>query len=198
MIRTRSATPSSALNAVVGDVRSFVADNRETLGTTSDKLASVSRRLTASLDDIKQTLHLAPNELQNLMNIYQPAQGTLGGAYAFNNFAEPGRVPVRRHPGGVAPGGRTVGQALRPVPGADRQEPPVQLPAAGREPRRRRRGAAERGDLQRGLDAARLRRRQLQRIRTAVPDDPPLPAEAHATDPADGLPGMMVPAGGGP
>ena len=79
----------SALDAVVGEVRTFVTENRESLGTAADRLASVSEVLTASLDDIKQTLHIAPNELQNLMNIYQPAQGTLRGAYAFNNFADP-------------------------------------------------------------------------------------------------------------
>ena len=79
----------SALDAVVREVRTFVTENRESLGTAADRLASVSEVLTASLDDIKQTLHIAPNELQNLMNIYQPAQGTLGGAYAFNNFADP-------------------------------------------------------------------------------------------------------------
>ena len=47
------------LNGVVGEVKAFVADNRETLGTTSDKLASVSQALTESLDDIKQVLHVA-------------------------------------------------------------------------------------------------------------------------------------------
>ena len=79
----------SALDAVIGDVRSFVADNRDALGVTADKLASVSTALGASLDDIKQALHVTPNALQNLMNTYQPAQATMGGAYAFNNFADP-------------------------------------------------------------------------------------------------------------
>lgn len=79
----------AALDAVVGDVRSFVADNRDTLGVTADKLAAVSTALAGSLGDIKQALHIAPNELQNLMNTYQPAQATMGGAYAFNNFADP-------------------------------------------------------------------------------------------------------------
>jgi phospholipid/cholesterol/gamma-HCH transport system substrate-binding protein len=78
-----------ALRGVASEVQSFVADNRDTLGTTSDKLAAVSTAVNASLDDIKQTLHIAPNELQNFMNIYQPAQGTLSGAQAFNNFANP-------------------------------------------------------------------------------------------------------------
>lgn len=78
-----------ALDGVVDDLRTFVAENREPLGTATDRLASVSATLTASLDDIKQALHVTPNALQNLMNTYQPAQATMGGAYAFNNFADP-------------------------------------------------------------------------------------------------------------
>ncbi|MDT5172702.1 MAG: phospholipid/cholesterol/gamma-HCH transport system substrate-binding protein [Mycobacterium sp.] len=77
------------LNDVVGDLTSFLADNREALGTTSDKLASVSQAVTDSLDDIKQTLHVAPTVFQNFVNIYQPAQATLSGALALNNFANP-------------------------------------------------------------------------------------------------------------
>ena len=77
------------LNAAVGDVQSFVADNRETLGTTSDKLAGVTQALNDSLDDIKQVLHVAPNSLQNYINIYQPAQGAATGALAIANFQNP-------------------------------------------------------------------------------------------------------------
>lgn len=83
------ASAVSDLNAAVGDVQSFVADNREALGTTSDKLASVSTALTASLDDIKQVLHVAPNTLQNYVNIYQPAQGAASSALAVSNFSNP-------------------------------------------------------------------------------------------------------------
>ena len=75
------------LNDVVGDVRGFVAENREALGTTSDKLASVTQAVNDSLGDVKQLLHTAPTAFQNFLNIYQPAQGTLTGALAFNNFA---------------------------------------------------------------------------------------------------------------
>lgn len=77
------------INSVVGDVQTFVAENRESLGTTSDKLASVSTALNQSLDDIKQTLHLTPTTFQNFINIYQPSQGALTGALALNNFANP-------------------------------------------------------------------------------------------------------------
>lgn len=76
------------LNDLVGDLTSFVADNREALGTTSDKLASVSGAVVESLDDLKQTLHIAPTAFQNFLNIYEPAQGALSGALAFNNFAD--------------------------------------------------------------------------------------------------------------
>ena len=77
------------LHAVVDDVQSFVADNKESLGTTSDKLASVTQTVDDSLDDVKQLLHVAPTAFQNFLNIYQPAQATLSGALAFNNFANP-------------------------------------------------------------------------------------------------------------
>jgi phospholipid/cholesterol/gamma-HCH transport system substrate-binding protein len=75
------------LHDVVDDVRNFVADNQDALGTTSDKLASVTQAVNESLDDVKQLLHVAPTAFQNFLNIYQPAQATLSGALAFNNFA---------------------------------------------------------------------------------------------------------------
>ena len=77
------------VNAVVGDVQQFLAANRETLGTTSDKLASVSTALVQSLDDLKQSLHIFPNTLQNFINIYHPAQAAASGVAALNNFQSP-------------------------------------------------------------------------------------------------------------
>lgn len=77
------------LNTAVGDVQTFVADNRETLGTTSDKLTSVSQTLVDRLDDVKQFLHVMPGTLQNTSNIYQPAQAGLSTAPMINNLANP-------------------------------------------------------------------------------------------------------------
>ncbi|MGE0215190.1 virulence factor Mce family protein [Mycolicibacterium sp.] len=77
------------LNAVVGEVQSFVAENREALGTTSDKLAGVTQALTESLDDVKQFLHIAPTTFQNYVNIWQPAQGAVSSVPMINNFANP-------------------------------------------------------------------------------------------------------------
>jgi phospholipid/cholesterol/gamma-HCH transport system substrate-binding protein len=77
------------INDVVGDVQQFVAANRETFGTTTDKLASVTTALAQSLDDLKQTLHLAPNTFQNFVNIYHPAQGGITGTVVINTFSNP-------------------------------------------------------------------------------------------------------------
>jgi len=77
------------LNDVVGDVTSFVADNREALGTTSDRLASVSQAATESLDDIKQLLHVLPPFVQNFVNLYHPSQAALAGDFTYANFASP-------------------------------------------------------------------------------------------------------------
>jgi len=77
------------INAVVGDVQTFVADNRESLGTAADQLAGVSTTLAESIPDLKQALHVFPNSFHNFINIYQPAQGAFTGALAVNNFANP-------------------------------------------------------------------------------------------------------------
>ncbi|CDO87159.1 mammalian cell entry protein [Mycobacterium triplex] len=77
------------LNDVVAEVKTFVADNRDALGTTTEKLAAVSQTLVDSLGDIKQLLHILPTTAANGVNLYQPAQGTLSGALAVNNFADP-------------------------------------------------------------------------------------------------------------
>ena len=202
------------LNSVVGDVQSFVADNREAIGTTSDKLTSITKVLVDSLDDIKQTLHIAPTTIQNFNNIYEPANGSLTGALAVNNFANPisflcGAIQAASRMGGpqaaklcvqyLAPIVKNrqynfpplgedlfVGAEARPneiTYSEDWMRPDFVPPAADAPPPA---AAADAGP---------------------PPAAPPLPAEAPstgtpgtpmvATDPAAGLPGLMVPPGGG-
>jgi phospholipid/cholesterol/gamma-HCH transport system substrate-binding protein len=87
--------PNEVGNAVhdvsnlAGELTGFVNDNRESLGVTADKLASVSQALHDSIPVIKDVLHVAPSTFQNFINIYQPAQGTLTGALSVNNFQNP-------------------------------------------------------------------------------------------------------------
>ncbi|WP_319455973.1 MULTISPECIES: MCE family protein [unclassified Mycobacterium] len=206
--------PNEVANAVrdlgdlTGELSSFVNENRESLGTTSDKLASVSAALKDSIPDIKEVLHVAPSTLQNFLNIYQPAQGTLTGALSVNNFQNPitflcGAIqaasrmgaeqsaklcvqylaPIIKNrqynflPLGLNP---LVGTTARPNEltfSEDWMRPdyiPPQPPAAADAP------PAPEGSP------------------TPLAAEAPLPAEqAAATDPAEGLPGLMVPPGGG-
>ena len=51
----------------------FLAENRDSVGTTFDKLAEITQALGESSADLKQTLHVAPTGLSNFINIYEPA-----------------------------------------------------------------------------------------------------------------------------
>jgi phospholipid/cholesterol/gamma-HCH transport system substrate-binding protein len=77
------------VNDVVGDVQSFVADNRDAIGLTSDNLASITTNLVENLDQIKQMLHVTPTAFANFISIYEPAHGALTGSLASTNFSDP-------------------------------------------------------------------------------------------------------------
>lgn len=87
-------TPNEVANAVKGldgaltDLRDFLTENREAMGVTFDRLASVTTAMNDSRMDIKQILHVAPTVFQNFLNIYQPAQSAMTGIIALNNFAD--------------------------------------------------------------------------------------------------------------
>jgi phospholipid/cholesterol/gamma-HCH transport system substrate-binding protein len=189
----------SDLNDVVGDVKSFVADNKETLGTTTDKLASVTTALDQSLDDIKQTLHIAPTTFQNFLNIYEPAEGALTGVLALNNFANPisflcGAVQAASRLGAEQSAKLCV-QYLAPII-KNRQ---YNFPPLGENLFV---GAAARpNEVTYSEDWMRPDYVPPQppppTSSPAPADTRPLPAEAVTTNPADGLPGLMVPPGGG-
>jgi phospholipid/cholesterol/gamma-HCH transport system substrate-binding protein len=195
------------LKDVVGDVTSFVHENRDALGTTSDKLTSVSQALTDSLDDVKQFLHIAPTTLANFIDIYQPAQGTLSGALAVNNFANPisflcGAIQAASRLNADQSSKLCV-QYLAPII-KNRQYnfPPIGLnPFVGTD--------ARPNELTYSEDS--MRPDYVPPQPNQAPPPPadaappaPLPAEAPLpdssvpTDPAAGLPGMMMPPAQGP
>lgn len=78
----------TSLDGALTDVRDFLAENREAMGVTLDRLGSVTTALNDSRGDIKQILHIAPTVFQNFLNIYQPAQSAMTGILALNNFAD--------------------------------------------------------------------------------------------------------------
>jgi phospholipid/cholesterol/gamma-HCH transport system substrate-binding protein len=195
------------LNAVVPEVQSFVAENREALGTTSDKLAGVTQALNDSLADVKQFLHVAPNTLQNYVNIWQPAQGAASSVPMLNNFANPisflcGAIQAASRLGAEESAKLCV-QYLAPVM-KNRQYnflPLAQNVFVG--------ATTRPNELTYSEDWMRPDYIPPQPVAPQAPpppdgtppvsaDAPLLPAEAMVTNPADGLPGMMVPPGVGP
>ena len=195
------------LNTAVGDVTGFVADNRQALGTTSDKLASITTAVNDSLGDVKENLHVLPNALQNFINIYDPVHGAISGILSFNNFANPitflcGAIQSASRLNNEQAAKLCV-QYLAPII-KNRQYnfPPIGInPFVGPQ--------ARPNELTYSEDWMRPDHRPDPP--TAVPpppsvgpppaeSTPPLAAEAPvSTNPADGLPGLMVPAisGGG-
>ncbi|WP_269085900.1 virulence factor Mce family protein [Mycolicibacterium elephantis] len=175
------------LNAVVVDVRDFAAEHTEVIGTASDRLTSITGALVDSIDDIKQTLHIAPTVLQNFNNMYEPANGSMTGALAVNNFANPvsflcGAIQSASRLGGER-SAKLCAQYLAPIV-KNRQYnfPPLGLnPFVGAQ--------ARPNEVTYSEDWMRP-----DHVPTPVSEPP---AETVATDPADGLQGMMVPHGGG-
>lgn len=201
-------------NGVVADVKDFVADNRETLGTATDKLASISQAATGSLDDIKQLLHIMPTTISNAVNAYQPAQGTITGIASINNFRDPigflcGAVQAASRLGAEQAAKLCV-QYLAPII-KNRQYnfPPIGVnPFVG--------ASARPNEITYSEDWMRPDYIPPQPIPSAetpqngaIPPSgaplPPLAADqgaagspAQPTDPAAGLPGMMLPTEQGP
>jgi phospholipid/cholesterol/gamma-HCH transport system substrate-binding protein len=81
------ADATQGLDGVVRDLRGFLADNREGIGVTVDRLNAITTALNDSRGDVKQVLHITPTVFQNFMNIYQPAQSAVTGILAPVNFA---------------------------------------------------------------------------------------------------------------
>ena len=215
------------LNVASGDLHDFLVDNTDAVGTATDKLTSISKAVYDSLDDIKQTLHVAPTAFQNFANIFQPAQAALTGALVVNNFANPitflcGAIQAASRLG-AAQSAKLCAQYLAPIIknrqynfppigenffiGASARPnevsysedwmrpdfvppppPPADAPLAAEAP-------PSPADAPLAAEAP-----PAPAAGQAQPpgDTAPVPANATvATDPAAGLPGLMVAAGGG-
>lgn len=186
------------------DAADFVAANRDTIGVTSDKLTALSQLVTESLDDIKQTLHTAPNTLANFNNIYSPAQASFSGVAAFSYFSNPialtcGLIQAASRLNSEQAAKLCV-QYLAPIV-KNRQYnfPPLgtaiglaaPIPVVG--------ALARPNEVTYSEDWLRPDYIPPQ-SQPAAPPPPPLPAEAQEPQPADpqaGLAGMMVPPGAG-
>ncbi len=194
------------LNDVAGEVQSFVAENREALGTTSDKLAGVTQALNDSLGDIKQLLHVAPNTLQNYVNIWQPAQGAVSSVPMLNNFANPlsflcGAIQAASRLGAEQSAKLCV-QYLAPIV-KNRQYnflPVAQNVFVGATTRPNELTYSEDWLRPDYVPPQPVPQQPPAEVQPSAPaTGPPLAAEAPVTpDPANGLQGLMAPPGVGP
>jgi phospholipid/cholesterol/gamma-HCH transport system substrate-binding protein len=202
----------SDLNAVVTDATNFIADNKEALGTTIDKLASVTTAISESREDLTQTLHVAPNAFQNFLNIFQPSQASISGIIAATNFANPvsflcGAIQAASRLGAEQSAKLCV-QYLAPIiKNRQYNYPPLGLNLIAGE-------SARPNEITYTEDWMRPDHVPASAPPATPPDaspppppdqqpppgtGDPLPAERPiaATDPAGGLPGLMVPARSG-
>ncbi|MDG4668180.1 MCE family protein [Mycobacterium sp. 236(2023)] len=74
---------------VVADVQRFIAGTRDKTAEQIRGLADVTQNLVDHRRDLEQLLHMAPTGLANTYNFFDPRDGSINGAFAFNNFANP-------------------------------------------------------------------------------------------------------------
>src|ERR1700712_49379 len=82
-------TTLGALNQALSDVKGFLNENNSALIEQIGKPGEFTQLLTDHSDYIEQILHITPNGLANFYNIYNPAQGTVGGLLSLPNFSNP-------------------------------------------------------------------------------------------------------------
>lgn len=118
------ATAVKQLSVALGEVSTFVRDNRDSLTTNVSQLAEVTKVLVNQKTALQEFLDTAPTALSNLQLAYNPASGTLDTRDNGASFNEsPGAVPallcaiIRSSP-------QTAGALLSPA------NLPVNLPAA--------------------------------------------------------------------
>ncbi|WP_228797663.1 hypothetical protein [Nocardia cyriacigeorgica] len=73
----------------VADVKRFLDSSGAELTEGVQKLADATQILVDKRPELEQVLHSGPTALVNFYQIYKPAQGTLTGAIALNNAADP-------------------------------------------------------------------------------------------------------------
>ncbi len=87
--RQELATTLATLNSSLGTVRTFVHGNRAALAADLASLNDVTANLSRSRQTLANILQVAPTELSNFNNIYDPVDTSLTGTLALANFKSP-------------------------------------------------------------------------------------------------------------
>lgn len=77
------------LSTSIVEVRNFVASTRDQTAEQVRRLADVTQNLVDNQMQLKNVLHIAPNEFINAYNIYNPSTGSAVGQFVLNNLSSP-------------------------------------------------------------------------------------------------------------
>jgi ABC-type transporter Mla subunit MlaD len=86
----------NSLAAALGDVKSFVDENRDLLSANVQKLTGVTKALVDQRAAIAEILDVAPVGATNLINSYDAASGSIGVRADLNEFTHPPILMVCR------------------------------------------------------------------------------------------------------
>jgi len=77
------------LSTSIVEVQKFVHDTRDQTAEQVRRLTNVTQNLVDNQMQLKNILHIAPNEFINAYNIYNPSTGSAVGQFVLNNFSNP-------------------------------------------------------------------------------------------------------------
>jgi virulence factor Mce-like protein len=92
--RTQLAQAVDELGTSLGQVQSFIQDNRSKIKSNVDNLASVTKVLVDERSALAETLDVAPLALDDVVNSYNAASGTLDARPDLNELSNPPLVLV--------------------------------------------------------------------------------------------------------
>ncbi|ROS43062.1 MCE family protein [Amycolatopsis thermoflava] len=79
----------AALGSSLGDVQSFVAENKDLLTSNVDRLASITQVLVDQRAALAEVLDVGPTGMTNFINSYDAASGSIAIRYNANEFTNP-------------------------------------------------------------------------------------------------------------
>ncbi|MEZ0052325.1 phospholipid/cholesterol/gamma-HCH transport system substrate-binding protein [Mycobacterium sp. MAA66] len=77
------------LSSSIVEVRQFVAGTRDQTAEQVRRLTNVTQNLVDNQIQLKNILHIAPNEFVNAYNIYNPSTGSAVGQFVLHNMSSP-------------------------------------------------------------------------------------------------------------
>lgn len=138
--RTELDAALQSLNAMLPQVRTFLAEHRGALTDNVTALTEITQLLVDRQDDLAQILHLAPTAIDNFYNIYDPDSRSLTGNLALPDIPDPVSLvcallttvnaPPEECSRASAHFGDLFGASVRAAMGAGRAGVPAPAPAA--------------------------------------------------------------------